>query len=288
MDQGSCEVSVIIPNLNSEIIDRVCLALLNQTISKRYEIICVGMDSHGKIPNHAMIKRIDVEKPVPPALARNLGVELAEGKLIIFVDADCIVSADFIENHLKAHSEYTRALIGGSVEFPQDGYLQLSDNISTFHEYMSHRPEGPRRVLPSLNMSLERSDWILLGGFNTHYPLPSGEDSDFVERARSSGINVVFYPSAKVLHCHSRRKIHQVLNHAKNFGCYSNVFRTNKFLNLIKKWSFLFYLFSPFLAMGVVFKIVFLERLPLKYYKTLPILYLSKLAWCYGAARNRI
>lgn len=279
----SKDVSVIVPNLHSAVLGKTIQSLLEQQTSLSYEIIVVGQDKYGLIPEHPLVQSIETEKPIPPGKARNLGVEQSTGKLIVFVDSDCIVPPDFLEQHVLAHTRHPNAIVGGSVEFPPEGYLQLCDNVSSFHEYMPHMPEGTRRVLPSLNMSIEYAHWEKLGGFYEH---PIAEDADLVLRAKELGMKAIFFPGAKVLHVHNRDSLRSVLMHARRYGQYSSLLRSSAgIIRWLRRFPLLFYVFSPLIALGSVLKMVFVEKLPFKYYKTLPIVYLSKIAWCFGAAR---
>lgn len=285
----SKDVSVIVPNLHSAVLGKTIQSLLEQQTTLSYEIIVVGQDKYGLGPEHPQVKRIYTENPTPPGKARNLGVGQSTGKLIVFVDSDCIVPSDFIDQHTQAHLKYANAIIGGSVEFPLEGYMQLCDNVSSFHEYMTHLPEGTRRVLPSLNMSISRVCWDVLRGFDETFPLPSGEDADFVLRAKQAGMQAIFFPSARVLHMHNRDSLESVLNHARNYGQYSSLMRSSAgIIPWLTRYPILLYVFSPLIALRSVLLMVFFEELPFKYYKTLPIVYLSKIVWCFGAANSRL
>jgi len=283
------DVSVIIPNLNSIIIDKAVNSLLDQSTELTFEIIVVGQDKPNLLPENSKVKNIFTKTITPPGIARNLGVEISNGKLIVFLDADCIAMPDLLDAHWKAHfSENihnSSRLVGGSVLFPRRGYLQLCDNVATFHAYMPHLPEGPRRVLPTLNFSVEKTDWNHLGGF---YPFAAGEDSDFVDRAKKSGMQAIFTPLPKVLHQHDRKDLKSLLIHAWRFGRYSTLFRGFREKVGALFFRLLFLLGSPIIALAIVGKILIKSRLPVRYWHTLPVVYLAKLAWSIGvASRNR-
>lgn len=280
-------ISVIIPNLNSVIIDKVINSILTQKTELTFEIIVVGQDNPKLIPENSKVQRIITQSVTPPGIARNLGVEVSSGSLLVFLDADCIANPDLLDAHWEAHfSEKTRELsriVGGSVLFPNRGYLQLCDNVATFHAYMPHLPEGPRRVLPTLNFSIAKADWDYLGGFDESFPFAAGEDADLVKRATNSGMRAVFTPIPKVLHQHDRQDLRSLLKHAWRFGRYTLLFRKfrEKF-GLI--FRLLLFLGSPAIALAIVGKILIKSRLPIRYWHTIPIVFLAKLAWCFGLA----
>ena len=109
----SIKLSIIIPVYNSEKFIGRCLdSLINQTL-KDIEIICAFdystdnteeiLDKYAK--NDSRIKIIKKEKE-GLSLARNRGLEMAQGEYIGFVDADDYVELDFFErlyNSAKKH-----------------------------------------------------------------------------------------------------------------------------------------------------------------------------------------
>ena len=283
------KISVIIPNLHSPIVDKTIESVLAQKTDLSYEVIVVGMDKWELVDRyHEKIHFIRTEQPIPPGAARNLGVASATGEYIFFIDSDCIASPEWIEMHFALHQESDQPIIvGGGVDFPSQNYFTLADNISWFHEFMVHIETGEKTILPSLNLSLSRTIWNRVGGFNHN---PAGEDTDFSLRALSQGVALVFCPKPLVVHLPSRRNLSDLFQHAHIFGLYSN--KANRsywhILNvpLPLKNHYLTILLSPLLAFGVVYVLLFREKLPLRYWHTLPVVYLIKLAWCFGYAKQ--
>lgn len=283
------EISVIIPNLHSPIVDQTIESVLAQETDLPFEVIVVGMDKFGLVDRfHEEVKFIKTEKPVPPGAARNLGAASAKGKIILFIDSDCIASPNWIKNHYSLHQKSNKPIIvGGGVEFPLQNYFTLADNVSSFHEFMMHIKEGEKTFLPSINLSLSRPVWDSIGGFNHN---PAGEDTDFSLRALSDGMNLVFNPTPFVNHLPGRRTLKDLFQHVFIFGRYS--IKANRrywdilFVPLPLRYSILTILFSPILAFGVIFRMVIVEKLPLSYWHTLPLVYLLKLVWCFGFAQQ--
>ena len=65
---AECDLSVIIPNLNSPIIDRVVQSVLEQQTALVFEIIVVGMDQPQLIPTDPRVQIIDTAVPTPAAM----------------------------------------------------------------------------------------------------------------------------------------------------------------------------------------------------------------------------
>lgn len=282
---AECDLSVIIPNLNSPIIDRVVQSVLEQQTALVFEIIVVGMDQPQLIPTDPRVQIIDTAVPTPAARARNLGAEIAHGKVFAFLDADCIAQPGWLEGHWQAHQAGQKQQVGGSVLFPQGGYVQLCDNVATFHEYMPYMRAGKRRVIPSLNMSVPRSLWEALGGFDTAFPKSAGEDADFSRRVALLSAPVCFRPSIQVLHQHNRTTFKPFILHAWQFGKYSPRLQIARKRAGRSRWlmDVGLIMFSPLIALGITGKVLLWEWLRPRYWHTLPLFWLSKVVWCAGA-----
>lgn len=287
------KISIIIPNLHSPTINQTLDSLLDQEISLPYEIIVVGQDKFGIIDSYQdeHIKFIKTVEPTPPALARNLGVASSTGDYLVFTDSDCVPEKNFLEMHLEANDGKSDRLLGGAVDIRNDhNYWILSDNIATFHRTLTHTEPGTRDILPTLNLSLPKILWDRIGGFDTKI-ITAGEDADFSHRARKLGCEVLFSTKPKLAHRHSRDNLASLLQHAYTFGEYSIKINPEygpgeSLPGILIAWPWLLLLFSPIIACGVIMKIVILEKLPLKFWHTLPVVKLAKIAWCFGAGKK--
>jgi len=104
--------SIIIPTCNRKELLKLSLHSFNyQDYTKdSFEVIVID---DGSIDGTSdMIKSLKVnykliflrnEKNRGPAYARNLGLQNANGEIIIFSDSDCIVPSNFVSGHLKHH-----------------------------------------------------------------------------------------------------------------------------------------------------------------------------------------
>ena len=290
--QTKIDCSIIIPNLHSPIIDQTIQSIMSQETDRSYEIIVVGMDKFGLVEqfnNNVYFHQTD--KPTPPAISRNIGVRLSKGERIFFIDADCIADRNWIENHFRTQEEYdTPIIIGGGVSFASRPFLTFTDNVSTFHEYMIHNKPGERSLLPSLNLSMPRIIWDALQGFDENFPYASGEDSDYAMRAMIHGYKLLFEPKAGVVHRPQRSNLKIIIEHAIRFGEFS-IKGNKQYWNIIsipwpmKNWA-LALVFSPIISIGLLLKIVFIEKLPIKYWQTIPFIFIYKICWVLGYAKQ--
>ncbi len=285
-------ISVVIPMLDSPIIDQTLDSLGRQTVGlSQIEVIVVGRDGHGLVVEDELVRFVDMGRPVAPAVARNRGLAGAAGEIVAFIDSDCIAADDWLETMLAAYaSDLHRTVVGGSVGFESDNYWTLADNISTFYRFLSSTAAGERLHLPSLNFSARREVLESAGGFDERYPTPSGEDTDLSLRLRQAGHVLYFEPRAVVYHRPARRDLGALLRHAREFGRYSPRMQPEhaELLDMpaVLRNSVLLLALSPLLAAGVTARIFAMDPGVRRYWYTAPAIFLAKLAWCVGAAGN--
>lgn len=115
------KVSIIIPAHNEEDVIRKCIdAVLNDTYPDK-EIIVVNDGSSDMTPCiiHSYIdkiKVIDYHKPHSAAFARNAGAKIATGEMLVFIDADVIISDGFISRVASDYAQYNFKFSGINVK----------------------------------------------------------------------------------------------------------------------------------------------------------------------------
>ncbi len=113
-------ISVVIPTFNRLArLQRVLEALSRQTLDERqFEVVVVsdgctdGTDEYlaSTTPLSVVHGRQD---NAGPGAARNHGVRLAGGRLILFLDDDVIATPTLVERHLQAHGDSTSTVVIG-------------------------------------------------------------------------------------------------------------------------------------------------------------------------------
>src|SRR5258706_7452408 len=209
-------LSVIIPSLNSPLIDQVVAALDRQTAHGQIrEVIVVGQDCYGRMPSQ--VHFITTPQPISAAAARNMGAQLAGGTYLLFLDSDCIAAPDLVERVLDCHS-HGYAVVGGGVALEPADYLIECDNLLAFAPFLSATSAGPRPYLPSLNFSIARELFAALGGFDQRFPGAAGGDIELGWRLRQRGHSLFFEPRAVVYHRPQRSSARAVWGHLRRFG----------------------------------------------------------------------
>lgn len=161
------------------------------------------------------------------AAARNSGMRLSKGDILIFTDDDCRLSQDHITQAL-AHfmTDKEPVLRGGRVSLghPEDIPLtvQLCPHIIQWHIHIkgwSHLGGG---VIPGCNMAMPRTLIERVGFFDERMGagtnIPAGEDSDYILRAYQNGFLIEYVPDMEVAHHHGRKTLEEGRRLIKNYA----------------------------------------------------------------------
>lgn len=142
MNRKEPKISVIMPVYNAEkTIERAILSIINQTYNN-IELILINDGSTDE--TESIIKKyIEKEKKIDiryyfqensgPSIAKNLGIDMAIGEYILFVDSDDTISENYIESLVINQKEGT--LIGASYKIIE-GIKRKNKNVKiTIKDY---------------------------------------------------------------------------------------------------------------------------------------------------------
>jgi len=289
VEAGQTRTSIIIPSLNSPLIDRVVDEILDQEgYSADDELIVVGRDDHNLVRDQPGIQFIDTGQPVAAPVARNLGIDAAKGDLLVFIDSDCIPQPGWLKEHHKAHVAGHK-IVGGGVLPVGENYWHLVYNLTMFHEVFSTAPAGERPFLPTLNLSVERGVITQVGKLDP--TLRKSQDLDWTTRMHEAGFQPYFWPEARIQHNHNRRTSSEVWQDAATIGKFARQVRVRhqKSLNTpgLLQNRYLILILSPLIASYITGRIIVRRpKTMLRHPDTWPGIYLSKIAWCWGASQK--
>jgi uncharacterized protein (TIGR00661 family) len=108
MDEGvsiNVKLSIIIPTYNEEEYLPKLLYSINEQNFKDYEIIVADAGSVDKTKEIAESHNCKVIPGGLPAVGRNNGAKIAEGELLLFLDSDVVLSADYLESAIEEFEE---------------------------------------------------------------------------------------------------------------------------------------------------------------------------------------
>jgi len=195
-------ISVIIPALNeAEMIGRSLDHLaLSDFPPNAFEVIVVDNGSTDRTREIASsyVGRLNISVLLRPGInisaLRNAGVSEAQGEILAFLDADCLVPADWLKNAEIHLSNENAGIVGGSISIPADsrwpawawygvGYAPKDATVS---------------YVPSGNMLMRRATFMRLQGFDEN--LKTSEDWDLCSRGRAAGISIRAVAAMAVVH----------------------------------------------------------------------------------------
>lgn len=225
------KISIIVPAYNAAKSIEICLAsLLQQTYSaKNTEIHIVndGSDDNTlnvlealNLPDYVYIHTHNKNRGL--AAARNTGIAHSKGDIIIFLDADMEVFADFIAAHVAYHEKpgvigVVSALIPDS-ENPRDKYQKYIYFAKRGAKKYPGDSPLPFHVFIMGVTSIKSEALKKTGIFDDQITRYGGEDTEFAYRLWQKYPEGLYYaPHIKVIH-HHYRPFHEVLKNVETFG----------------------------------------------------------------------
>ena len=240
----------------SDFLDEALAGIAAQTIPPLEVIVLPDADVATPLTAGAVPVRVHPTGHIRPAEKRNLGIELAQGEIVAFLDDDAYPAPDWLEQALKYFKRPEVASVGGpALTPPHDpwraqigGRVYANPLVSGGYAYRYHS-ERVRRVddLPSCNLLVRTSVLRELGGFNTRYW--PGEDtilcSDIVHRL---GYQMFYDPWAVVYH-HRRPLFGPHLRQIGRYALHRGFF-ARRFPETSRRIS---YMLPSLLVLGIAF-----------------------------------
>jgi len=130
--------------------------------------------------------------PSGPAVARNRGVAVARGELLIFIDSDVVVAPDTVRRMVDAfHADpHVGALFGAYDEDPDDpGFHSQARNLA--HSFVHQRSARDASTFWAGLGAIRKAAFVAVGGFDERFTRPSVEDIDLGYRVRAAGHRIV-------------------------------------------------------------------------------------------------
>ncbi len=196
-------VSVVYPAYRSEATVSGCLAALRRQTFTDFETVLV--DSGPGCGTAAVVSRDFPEvrchasgSRLLPHAARNLGVNLARGELLVFSDPDTYARPDWLER-LVAAWERTGNVVVGAIANHGHRWVDTGVHLCKFSKVLPGGPSRPVDVAPTANVLCSRADFEAIG------PIPEDVmqgDAAWSRRALALGKRLTFAPDAVVEHHH--------------------------------------------------------------------------------------
>jgi GT2 family glycosyltransferase len=221
-------VSVVVPTYNRlPQLEHVLAALANQTYAmEQLQLVVVSDGSTDGTEEYLRSCPFDLivasQPNGGPATARNRGVELADGSLILFVDDDVVAAPWLVEQHVLSHEngDYDLVVIGPMLTppaFDMSPWVEW-EQAMLYRQYDAMKRgiyEATFRQFYTGNASLRKSCLMDVGGFDTRFR--RAEDVELAYRLRDAGMRFAFNPDAIGYH-YADRSYDSWLKNAYDYG----------------------------------------------------------------------
>lgn len=204
MNKKNPKISVIVPAYNAEKTLEQCLqALDNQSMPRHiYEIIVVNDGSKDK--TELIAKRFaDVvlnKKNEGPAYARNLGINIAKGDIILFTDSDCEPHSDWMREMISPFDDSEIVGVKGIYATKQKNIIARFAWVEYLTKYEIMKKSKYIDFVDTYSAGYR--SWIFEkeGKFNTNFKVASGEDTEYSYRLSEKGYKMVLNSKAVIYH----------------------------------------------------------------------------------------
>jgi glycosyltransferase involved in cell wall biosynthesis len=207
-------ISVVVPTYNRlDTLRHVIPSLLAQDL-RRGEFEVVVADSNSTDGTAEYLAGVAADSPfvrhlpgpyTGRASARNAGIAAAQGRIVLFTDADIIASPDLLSRHLAHHDgPEKRAIVGMEVQ------------VVSYEDYLAKRADRSRRAplhgekpkrlswlyFLTGNASVPRAELDRVGRFDEDFTGYGHEDLELGYRLQHGGVPIVYEPNAVNYHWH--------------------------------------------------------------------------------------
>ncbi|HTZ11384.1 MAG TPA: glycosyltransferase [Candidatus Margulisiibacteriota bacterium] len=292
-NEPAVELSIIIASYNSERTIEGCLdSLRHQDADRDFEIIVIDSSSNDtaakiveeKFPE-ARLYRFSKRKFVGDA--RNFGISKASGRIIAFVDADCRVAKNWVNEILKNHSSPYLAIGGAIANGNPESYVGWAAYLCEFSQWMPNTAPGWFVDMAGANISYKKDIFGKYGGFieGTY-----SSDTEFHWRIGKDGLRIRFIPAILVFH-NNIKGLAEFLRHEYYHGrSFARVRANSQGFSGPRRWAYgvcsCFILMKLFLA--VTIRNLRNKRDIAHFIKASPLLALGLFSWVSGECAGYI
>jgi cellulose synthase/poly-beta-1,6-N-acetylglucosamine synthase-like glycosyltransferase len=209
MKFSQIKFSLIICGYNEE--ENLNLAIescLNQDYPKnKYEIIYIDNNSKDNSINIAKSYGITVasEKKQGLSEARNKGIKLSKGEILVFLDADIKLDKNYLASHERTFDDPKVGAGGGMVLPMKSTWVSNYLGVSLLERYPRYKNFINVSTYPGCNLSIRNEVLNEVGNFKEGFKvgdvlIPRAEDKEICQRIRSKGFIIKYNPNAKIYH----------------------------------------------------------------------------------------
>ncbi len=213
------KISIVVCAYNAETTIRECLDGIRALDYPDYETIVIddgSTDETAAIAREYAVRMVSTENR-GLSNARNLGLELASGEIVAYLDSDAYPDPHWLQYLARTFLASTHVGVGGpNLPPPGDGWIA---------ESVAAAPGGPTHVLitdeqaehiPGCNMAFRTDALRDIGGFDPRFRA-AGDDVDVCWQLQARGWTLGFSPAAVVWH-HRRNSVVAYWRQQRGYG----------------------------------------------------------------------
>jgi len=175
-------------------------------------------------------------------LARNIGINHAQGEIILFNDADILVNKDCLKKHKKYHDKYPNMVVRGFRNYLAENFKPSFQKICDF-AYLNKisYPERTRQGVKQLcreynligarcgrvvtaNLSIRKKYLEQVNGFSSDFVFWGFEDTDLGYRLSKLKMKLIWDSKLKVYHLYHAKESGKELKNLLNLWVNANIF----------------------------------------------------------------
>ena len=201
-------VSVVVPTYDRlPRLRRVLAGLAAQDLDRPFEVVVVddgstdGTDAylHSGAPPLPIVASTQENRG--PGAARNRGVDLATGEIVVFLDDDVIPDPGLVRAHIRSHERHGgKTVVIGPMRNPPDHRMspwirwEQAMLAKQYDAMEAGHYDATARQFFTGNASLRREHLLAAGGFDP--TLRRAEDVELAYRLADAGLTFVHEPDA--------------------------------------------------------------------------------------------
>lgn len=212
--KDSMDFSVVIPTYNrSGMLARVLDALERQTAAPSFEVIVINDGSTDDTERLLASRSGITHRTQPnggPGRARNHGVSLASGRVVVFIGDDTVPEPRFLAEHARVHAEADGdpmlACLGYTGWPHEERVTAFMDYINDYGLQFGYKLIADGEIVPynffyTSNISIDR-ELLATHPFDTTFPSAAWEDIELAYRLDALGLRIRYHAGAITRHYH--------------------------------------------------------------------------------------
>lgn len=205
MNKADPYISVIIPVHNGSGYIEECLEALRKSHYESFETIVVddaSTDDSREICRASGVKVVALERKSGPGGARNEGAKHAAGEILLFIDADVVVTESTLEQFADIfNGKPDIAAVFGSYDDSPSAQDFVSQYRNLLHHFVHQSANTDANTFWAGCGAVRSGVFEELGGFDAdRFPLPSIEDIELGYRMREKGYAIMLAKEIQVKH----------------------------------------------------------------------------------------